>query len=112
MKFLAPLAGLLLVSCASEASRQARWDSIRKASLSVGLCSIHHVPLEHTVVYGYSRFDTTIFDPGLADYRAQDKYPNALSYTIHRTRSADFHHREFATYCPVCQERYERDTRQ
>jgi hypothetical protein len=73
------------------------------------MCTLHHVRLIRTVVYEYSHSDTTIMDPSNADYRAQWKYPNALPYTMQRKRSEDFHDKMFAVYCPVCQERYEKE---
>jgi len=112
MKSLAPLLSLLLISCASESQRQTRWDAVRKVSIASGICSLHHVPLRRSAVYGWSHFDTGTIDPGVAEHRAQEKYPNSLDYFMHRTASADFHHREVAVYCPICQERFEHDTRQ
>jgi hypothetical protein len=111
MKSLAPLLSVLLISCTSESQRQTRWDAVRKTSVASGICSLHHVPLRRSVVYGWSHFDTGTIDPGPAEYRAQKKYPNSLVYYQQRRLSKDFHHREVAVYFPVCQERFEHDTR-
>ena len=112
MKLLAVFASLMFASCESESTEQARWYQIRKASDDSGICLLHHVPLQRTVVYQWSHFDTTIIDPDEADFRAQRKYPNSLSYIYRRMPSADFHDKKIEVYCPVCQQRFEQETHQ
>jgi hypothetical protein len=112
MKFLTILLTMLFTSCSTQAQRQAHFDSVRKASLSSGVCSIHHVPLKRGVVYGWSHFGRGTIDPSDADYRAQWKYPNSLVYFQQRTPSADYHDKQVAVYCPICQQHYEAETRQ
>ena len=112
MKLLAAFLPFVFVACESESSQQARWDQIRKASDDSGICVLHHVPLQRTVVYQWSHFDTTIIDPYEADLRAQWKYPNSLSYIYRRMPSADFHDKKIEVYCPVCQQRFEQETHQ
>src|SRR5437764_3876374 len=112
MKFIALAGVLMLCGCTTDEVRVARVRALEKASQQSGVYALHHVPLTRTVVYEYSHFGTTIMDPSEADYRAQRKYPCALSYIYQRKRSADFHDKTFQTYCPVCQEHYEQETSQ
>ena len=110
MKWLAPFTAFILLACASEQSRVEHADAVRKASLASGICTLHHVALQRTVVYGYSHFDVAILDPSVAEHRAALKYPLSLDYFQRRRPSPDFHNREVAVYCPVCQQRFEQET--
>jgi hypothetical protein len=110
-KLIALALSILLVSCASETSRQAHFDAIRKASLESGICTIHHVPLERTVVYTYQHFDVSTLNLDQATLTVWSKYPNIIDPYAKKTRTADYEERRIDFYCPECQRRYEREVK-
>jgi hypothetical protein len=90
MKSLAPLLSLLLISCASESQRQTRWDAVRKVSIASGICSLHHVPLRRSVVYGWSHFDTGTIDPGSPNIAHRRNTPTVSTISCTELRQLTF----------------------
>lgn len=105
------LLAFLLVSCANEAGVQTRYDAVRKASTASGICSIHHVPLQRAIAYGYSHLDLGTLDLDEAALTVWPKYPNIIDPYAERTRSSDYHERQVEYYCPICQKRFDEEVK-
>src|SRR4029077_20223084 len=86
---------------------RARLNKLRTDGFNAGVCPVHHVPLQRSVVYAWSHSsncpDPRPECPDDGFFRREEKYPLRLSYSERRTHSGAFHKRKVSErFCPVC----------
>ena len=94
-------------------ARRAPWDKLVMKGYETGICPVHHVPLQRSVVYRWSH-SRDLPEPRGPDpyFRRETKYPFHLDYYERSTPSLDFHKRTVDRFCPVCQRRFEAEIKQ
>ena len=98
-RLLLIILALCIIGCAFS-EKQA--DSIRTNSLTLGLCSIHKIPL--TVTKGYRSTEIIFLDYHQSVYAGLRRFPNAFPLTIARCKSPDFSNPVAVRYCIKCEE--------
>src|SRR5260221_10020290 len=106
-------AALTLSACAANTKSSADAWHIRgdQELKRTGICSLHRVPLVRQTVYGYSHFNRSTIDSDEVGARLSTKYPNCLDTMYSRTKSKDFHEPEVVQFCPVCQHRFDEESK-
>jgi hypothetical protein len=97
---------LTSVACAQNAFET---DKLRTRSKRTGVCPLHHVRLISRTAYDIVVPPRTVVDLGNDQAALWEKYPNAMYPIYQRRRSADHPRPITVTYCPTCQEMYERE---
>lgn len=92
-------------------ARRAHWDKMRTDGFNSGICPVHRVPLQETVVYGWSHSDDEPIDPRPQDlyFSREEKYPMRLSVYQRLRPSRDYQERRVYKFCPICQRLFEAD---
>jgi hypothetical protein len=94
---------------------RARWDKLREQGFKSDVCPVHHVRLQHAIIYGWSHsWDRVPLDPRPQNppdqfFKREEKYPMRLGYLERQVPSADFHQKKSERFCPVCQRLFEED---
>src|SRR5207249_10998696 len=94
---------------------RARWDKLREDGFKTGVCPVHHLPLQQSVVYGWSHsLDDAPADPRPEypvdeHFQHEEKYPMRLSVNERLAASRDFQKRHTSSqkFCPKCQQLFE-----
>ncbi len=79
-----------------------RAAGIRRQSLALGSCVIHHEPLKQRTVYGYSH--SAIIHFGETVERCYAKYPNAIGLFQGLSKGEWFAREEETFHCRLCDE--------
>jgi hypothetical protein len=95
---------------------RSRSDKLRTDGFKSGVCPVHHVPLQQSVVYAWSH-SWNVSDPRPEYpvdlyFRREEEYPMRLSYGERRSPSRDFRRKKTSErFCPICQQLFEADLR-
>src|SRR5438477_10542345 len=107
MKALLVALAMTITAC-STMQRDAA--SIRAASLSSGVCTLHHVRLREATVYEFAPVRVATLDGGVG-YELHDKYPNSLPVEYQFKRDKYCRKPLRYRYCPICQQSYDSESK-
>ena len=109
VRFLSRIAlitfGFSFVACMS-ADDRAR--TVRIESVATGVCTIHRVPLQRTVMYDFT--EPVPFDLELPAIRLARRYPNVEPSYIPESAPND-RKRVVVRVCPICERLYRQEIR-
>src|SRR4051812_26637220 len=97
-------------SCTTPTPTRSADVELYRQSRRTGICALHHVPLVSHAVFEYDFAQGTV-DWDETGFALVEKYPNVLDPMYSETRSREYPKSVTVRICPVCQQRFDSESK-